>query len=111
MFAAVCGWHSSLLLIPPHRPASGRCVTCLDMDAMKGHNYSYVFNFEQVLMIIIMMMMMMMMTLFSGLCPGACPDMDGGELAARVCLGQWHLHAPHIRGPDLHGQQVTILCT
>ena len=78
------------------------------MDAMKGHNYSYVFNFEQVLMI---MIMMVIMTLLSGLCPGACPDMDGGELAARVCLGQWHLHAPHFRGPDLHGQQVTILCT
>ena len=56
-------------------------------------------------------MMIMMMTLLSGFCPGACSDMDGGELAARVCLGQWHLHASHIRGPDLHGQQVTILRT
>ena len=35
------------------------------------------------------------------------PDMDGGELAVCVCMGQRYLHAPHIRRPDLHGAQVT----
>ena len=43
----------------------------------------------------------------SGFRPGTGSDMDGGKLAVCVRLGQRHLHAPHIRGPDLHGQQVT----
>ncbi len=31
--------------------------------------------------------------------------LDGGELASSVRLGQRPLHAPHLRGPGLHGQQ------
>ena len=34
------------------------------------------------------------------------PGLDGGELEVGLRLGQRHLHAPHIRGTDLHGKQV-----
>ena len=34
------------------------------------------------------------------------PGLDGGELEVGLRLGQRHLHAPHIRGTNLHGKQV-----
>ena len=36
------------------------------------------------------------------------PGLDGGELEVRLCLGQRDIHAPHLRGPNLHGQQVGL---
>ena len=82
------------------------------MDAMKGHNYSYVFNFEQVAILYFLPLLGPLKDStntqhWPGFCSGTGSDMDGGELAACVCLGQWHLHAAHLWRPDLYGQQVT----
>ena len=49
-----------------------------------------------------------LLTCFSGLRALRGQGLDGGELEVRLCLGQRDIHAPHLRGPNLHGQQVGL---
>ena len=49
-----------------------------------------------------------LLTCFSGLRALRGQGLDGGELEVCLRLGQRDIHAPHLRGPNLHGQQVGL---